>query len=128
MGAAAGAGDGSALAPRPGAANAAARTVTVARRFMRLRFRLAAARPLRAKRARGTKPRSRAPVHEGVNPILATFLRVTATVAVVLVALILAAVLLKIVLIAALVAAVLTGGFFLYQLVVKRKTKLSVLR
>lgn len=63
-----------------------------------------------------------------MNPILATFLRVTATVAVVLVALILAAVLLKIVLIAALVAAVLTGGFFIYQLVVRRKAKLPVLR
>ena len=47
MGAAAGAGVGSALARSPGAANAAARTVAVARRFMRLRFRLAAARPLR---------------------------------------------------------------------------------
>ncbi|MGR4065791.1 MAG: hypothetical protein ACLQPV_10155 [Vulcanimicrobiaceae bacterium] len=63
-----------------------------------------------------------------MNPTLATFLRLTVVVAVALIALILAAVLLKIVLAAAFVAALLTGGFFLYQLIAKRKAKLPVPR
>lgn len=61
-----------------------------------------------------------------MNPTLALFLRLTAVVAIAIVALILAAFLLKIVIVAAVVAAIIFGGFFVYNLF--RKAKSPVVR
>jgi hypothetical protein len=61
------------------------------------------------------------------QPLLVTFLKLTALVALGIVALIVAAFLLKIVLFAAVVAAVVVGGFFLYSLV-RRRTGTPVIR
>jgi hypothetical protein len=62
-----------------------------------------------------------------LNPMLALFLRLTAIVAVAIVVLFVAAFLLKIVLVAAIIAAIAVGGFFLYSLI-RRRTKLPVIR
>jgi hypothetical protein len=61
-----------------------------------------------------------------MNPTLALFLRLTAVVAIAIVALILAAFLLKIVIVAAVVAAIIFGGFFVYNLF--RRSKSPVIR
>ena len=51
-----------------------------------------------------------------MNPRLALFLRLTAIVAIAIVALFVAAFLLKIVIVAAIIAALIFGGFFVYNL------------
>lgn len=51
-----------------------------------------------------------------MNPTLALFLRLTAIVAIAIVALVVAAFLLKIVIVAAVVAAIIFAGFFVYNL------------
>ncbi len=61
-----------------------------------------------------------------MHPMLALFLKLTALVAIGIVALFVAAFLLKIVVVAAIVAAVLLGGFFLYGLI--RRSKSPVIR
>lgn len=52
-----------------------------------------------------------------MNPLVVTFLKLTAIVAIVLIALWLAAAIFKFVVIAAIVAAVILGGAFLYNLI-----------
>ena len=61
-----------------------------------------------------------------MNPTLAIFLRLTAVVAIGIVALLVAGMLLKIVIVAAAIAAVVLGGFFLYSFV--RRTRMPVIR
>jgi uncharacterized membrane protein len=61
-----------------------------------------------------------------VNSTLALFLRLTAAVAIAIVALVVALFLLKIAIIAAVIAAVLVGCFFLYNLF--RRSKYPVVR
>jgi hypothetical protein len=51
-----------------------------------------------------------------MNPTLALFLRLTAIVAIAIVALVVAAFLLKIVIVAAIVAALIFGGLFVYNM------------
>jgi hypothetical protein len=62
-----------------------------------------------------------------MHPFLATFLKLTALIAIGIVALLLVGFLLKIVLIAALVAAVAAAGIFIYTLV-RRRSGLPVIR
>lgn len=62
-----------------------------------------------------------------MHPMLALFLKITAAVTLAIVALFIVAFLLKIVFVAAIVAAVAVGGFFLYTLV-RRRTRLPVIR
>ncbi|MBV9332464.1 MAG: hypothetical protein JO146_00500 [Candidatus Eremiobacteraeota bacterium] len=62
-----------------------------------------------------------------LNPTLGLFIKLTAIVALAIVVLIVAAFLLKIVLIAAVVAAVAVGGFLIYNLI-RRRSKLPVIR
>jgi len=61
------------------------------------------------------------------NPVLALFLRLTAVVAIAILVLIVAAFVLKVVLIAAVVAAVAVGVFLLYNLI-RRRSRLPVIR
>ena len=61
------------------------------------------------------------------NPLLALFLKLTAVVAVAIVALIVAGYLLKIVFIAAVIAAIVIGAFFLYNLF-KRRSNYPIIR
>ncbi|MGC1380159.1 MAG: hypothetical protein WA814_03935 [Candidatus Baltobacteraceae bacterium] len=67
------------------------------------------------------------PTKPKINPTLAIFLKLTAAVAIGIVALILAAFLLKIVVVAAVIAAVVIGGFFLYNLI-RRRSGTPVIR
>ncbi len=62
-----------------------------------------------------------------LNPTLGLFIKLTAIVAIAIVVLIVAAFLLKIVLIAAVVAAIGVGGFLIYNLI-RRRSKLPVIR
>jgi UDP-N-acetylmuramyl pentapeptide phosphotransferase/UDP-N-acetylglucosamine-1-phosphate transferase len=62
-----------------------------------------------------------------LNPTLGLFIKLTAIVAIAIVVLIVAAFLLKIVLIAAVVAAICVGGFLIYNLI-RRRSKLPVIR
>jgi hypothetical protein len=61
-----------------------------------------------------------------VKPTLALFLRLTAIVAIAIVALVVAAFLLKIAIVAAIIAAILVGAFFIYNLF--RRSKYPVVR
>jgi hypothetical protein len=58
--------------------------------------------------------------------MLALFLRLTAIVAIAIVALVIAAFLLKIAIVAAIIAAIVLGGFFLYNLI--RRSRTPVIR
>ncbi len=62
-----------------------------------------------------------------MNPLLQTFLKITAIVAVAIVGLFILAFVLKIVVVAAIVAAVVVGGIFLYNLI-RRRNGVSVSR
>ena len=61
------------------------------------------------------------------NPMLSVFLRLTALVAIGLVALVVAAFLLKVIIIAAVIAALVIAGFFVYHFF-RRKNQLPVIR
>jgi hypothetical protein len=61
-----------------------------------------------------------------MNPTLALFLRLTAVVALAIVALVVAAFLLKIAIVAAIIAAIVVGCFFVYNFF--RRTKYPVIR
>ena len=50
-----------------------------------------------------------------MNPLVASFLRITAVIAIAIIALFLAFIVLKVVIVAALIAAVVMGGLFLYN-------------
>ncbi len=62
-----------------------------------------------------------------MNPLLATFVRLTLLVAIGLVALFVAFLLLKVVFVAAVIAAIVVGGLFLYNLF-RRRSSTPVIR
>jgi CHASE2 domain-containing sensor protein len=62
-----------------------------------------------------------------MNPLLAVFLKLTALVAIGIVALVVAGFILKIVVVAALIAALVIAGFFVYSFF-RRRSRLPVIR
>jgi hypothetical protein len=63
-----------------------------------------------------------------MHPMLGLFLRLTAIVTVGIVLLVVAAFILKIAILAAVVAAIAVGGYFLYNLLARRRPKYPVIR
>lgn len=63
-----------------------------------------------------------------MNPLLATFVRLTLIIAAALAGLLLLVIVLKVVIVAALVAGVAVGGLFLYNLVRRRRDRVAVSR